>query len=351
MAALGVPTTRSLAAVATGEAVARERVLPGAVLTRVASSHIRVGTFQYFYARRDEEALKGLLDHVVARHYPDIEPTALALLEAVMTRQADLIARWMGVGFVHGVMNTDNVTVSGETIDYGPCAFLDAYRPETVFSAIDAGGRYAFANQPLVAHWNLAQLAQALLPLVSGEPDAAVAVAQDAVDRFPDLYRAAWLRVMRAKLGLAEAREGDAALAEDLLARMAAEGADFTLAFRRLADLVPGGEGAGAGTGPRDLFADGSVFDDWAARWRARQAEERAEPSARRAAMRAVNPLFVARNHRVEAALDAAEEGDLDPLDTLLSVLARPFDDQPGREAYAAPPRMGEAVVRTFCGT
>ncbi len=348
MAALGIPTTRSLAAVATGERVVREDLLPGAVLTRVAASHIRVGTFQFFYARDDLEALRALTDHAIARHYPEAaeaETPALALLERVMAAQADLVARWMGVGFVHGVMNTDNMAISGETIDYGPCAFLDTFRHGQVFSSIDHGGRYAYANQPPVAHWNLAQLAQALLPLLPGTREEAVATAQAAIDRFSDLFREAWLGVLRAKLGLAEAREGDATLAGDLLDLMEAGGADFTLAFRRLADLLEGG------AGPRTLFADPAAFDAWAERWRARLAEEPAAPETRRAGMLAANPLFIPRNHRVEAALAAAAEGDFGPFEALEAALARPFEDQPERAHLAEPPGPDQGVHRTFCGT
>ncbi len=349
MHALGIPTTRSLAAVATGERVYREDVHPGAVLTRVAASHLRIGTFQYLAARTDLDGLRALTDHALARHDPartEAETPALALLEAVMQRQAELVARWMGVGFVHGVMNTDNMTISGETIDYGPCAFMDAYREGQVFSSIDLGGRYAYGNQPPIAHWNLAQLAQALLPLVPGDRDAAVASAQELIDRFPDLFRAAWLGVLRRKLGLATEAEGDSALAAELLAAMEANGADFTLTFRRLADLdMPDAAAA------RDLFEDPAAFDRWAERWRARLAEERAEPGARRAAMRAANPLFIPRNHRVEAALAAAEAGDLGPFETLRDTLARPFEDQPARRYLAEPPGPEAAVTRTFCGT
>lgn len=352
MAALGIPTTRSLAVVSTGERVFREDVLNGAVLTRVAASHVRVGTFQYFYARKDVETLRTLADYVIARHYPEIaeaDVPALALLEAVMARQADLIARWMGVGFIHGVMNTDNMTISGETIDYGPCAFMDAYRENQVFSSIDVGGRYAYGNQPPIAHWNLAQLAQALLPLMPGSEEKAVEAAQVAINRFPDLYRAAWLGVMRHKLGLATASEEDAGLFTELLTRMEANRADFTLTFRRLADdAAPEADGTQAA---RDLFEDPAAFDTWAERWKARLAEDPMSPTERRTAMRAANPLFVPRNHRVEDALSAAEEGDLDPLETLRGVLSRPFDDQPEHAHLAQPPRVENPAYRTFCGT
>jgi len=351
MAALGIPTTRALAAVTTGEEVTRERPLPGAILTRVARSHVRVGTFQYFAARQDAEALRLLADHVIERHYPEAagaENPYRALMDAVAAGQAALVARWMMVGFLHGVMNTDNTSLACETIDYGPCAFMDAYHPATVFSSIDHRGRYAYANQPPIVHWNLACLAQALLPLLGPDQETAVAEAQAAVDAFPARYNAAWVAGMRAKLGLAEARAGDRALAEDLLERMAANRADFTLTFRRLADAAAGEGDAGV----RALFAEPAAFDAWAARWRARLAEEAGDPEARGAAMRAVNPAFIPRNHRVEAALAAAvDEGDLGPFEALMEVLARPYEDQPGREAYAEPPGPDEAVCVTFCGT
>ncbi|MEL6768453.1 MAG: YdiU family protein, partial [Pseudomonadota bacterium] len=344
MAALGIPTTRALAAVATGEEVMRETMEPGAVLTRVAASHVRIGTFQYFYARQDVEALQALTDHVIARHYPEAamaDTPALALLEAVMARQAQLVARWMGIGFIHGVMNTDNMTISGETIDYGPCAFMDAYSEDRVFSSIDVTGRYAYGNQPKIAHWNLAQLAQALLPLLPGAEEAAVELAQAAINRFPGLYREAWLGVMRNKLGLSEAAEGDAELVAELLAAMEESGADFTLTFRRLSDHgAPGPEdapGIGGATAAQ-LFEQPAAFEAWAERWQARLAAQHMSAAERQASMRAANPLFIPRNHLVEEALQAAEEGDLGPFEKLNGVLARPFDDQPGNAQMALPP-------------
>ena len=354
MAALGVPTTRALAAVATGEEMVRERVEPGAVLTRVAAGHVRVGTFQFFAARDDTDALRRLADHVIERHYPETagaDAPYLALLEGVIARQARLVAQWLGLGFIHGVMNTDNMAVSGETIDYGPCAFMDAFHPGKVFSSIDRGGRYAFGNQPRIAQWNLAQLAQSLLPLLGGNPEAAVAAAQGAVDRFPEIWLDAWLDVMRAKLGLATRAEGDQALVEDLLARMAANGADFTLTFRRLAPLADPSGPIEAVDGPRVLFADPAAFDGWAESWRRRSAAEPAAPAVRRAAMQAANPQFIPRNHLVEEAISAAQAGDLGPFEALLDVLAAPFDEQPGRARYAEPPRPEQVVQRTFCGT
>lgn len=352
MAALGIPTTRSLAAVATGERVYRETVHTGAVLTRVASSHLRIGTFQFFYARQDTEALRALADHAIARHDPEAaesDAPALALLEGVMARQAELVACWMGVGFIHGVMNTDNMTISGETIDYGPCAFMDAFREGEVFSSIDAGGRYAYGNQPRIAHWNLAQLAQALLPILPGPDEAAFEAAQAAVDSFSGMFQEAWLGVMRTKLGLSRAAEGDADLAASFLSLMQANGADFTLTFRGLADCAEAGSGIASQVG--DLFQDPGSVADWADRWAARIADDPLSPAERRTAMRAANPLFIPRNHRVEEALAAAEEDDFGPFERLRRVLAHPFDDQEGEAELARPPRAGEAVTHTFCGT
>ncbi len=366
MAALGIPTTRALAAVTTGEEVMRERPLPGAILGRVARSHVRVGTFQFFAARRDEAALRTLADYVIGRHYPQAAESARpyrALLDAVVAGQAGLVARWMQVGFVHGVMNTDNTSIACETIDYGPCAFMDAHHPDTVFSSIDHQGRYAYANQPHIVHWNLGCLAQALLPLLGADQDAAVAEAQAAVDAFPAAFNKAWLAGMRQKLGLGQARPGDRALAEDLLSRMERNRADHTLTFRRLGEVADAGAGPEGDGAVRALFRDPGAFDDWAARWRRRLAEEGdgggdgegggegGGAAARRAAMQAVNPAFIPRNHMVEEALGAANEGDLGPFDQLMSVLASPYEDQPEFARYAEPPAEGQEVYRTFCGT
>ena len=356
MAALGVPTTRALAAATTGETVLRERPLTGAVLTRVAESHVRVGTFQFFAARGDGEAIKTLADYVIARHYPEAAEAAnpyRALLDGVIARQARLVAKWMGLGFIHGVMNTDNMQLAGETIDFGPCAFMDAYHPETVFSSIDQTGRYAYANQPRIAAWNLARLAETLLPLLAEDEKTAVTEAQAAIDAYAGLFHQAWLAEMGPKLGLAAPREDDRALIEELLEAMAGGGADFTLTFRRLAEAP----GPAAWTGPDDdaqvraLFADAGAFDGWAARWRARLAEEDRPDAARQAAMRAVNPAIIPRNHQVEAALAAAEAGDLAPFERLLAALATPYDPEPEHAAYMAPPAPGEEVRQTFCGT
>jgi len=339
MHALGVPTTRALAAVATGETVLRERPWPGGVLTRVASSHIRVGTFQFFAARGDTEALAALTEHARARHYPDADG-ALGLLEAVIAAQARLVAQWMGLGFIHGVMNTDNTSVSGETIDYGPCAFMDGYHPDTVFSSIDHGGRYAYGRQPAILAWNLAQLATALLPLIDADRDRAIARAQAAMDGYAERAQAAWTAVFRAKLGLAAAEDGDADLALGLLGLMAAGRADFTNTFRGLADGSAG-----------DHVTDRPGFDAWAARWRARVARE-PDPEGVTARLQAANPALIPRNHRVEEAIAAAVAGDTGPAARLHAALARPFAAPRGdARALAAPPQAHEVVAATFCGT
>lgn len=351
MAAMGIPTTRALAAVTTGETVLRERALPGAIVVRVATSHIRVGTFQYFAARSDLEAVRLLADHAIARHFPAAREAAnpyRALLAEVAARQAALVADWMRVGFIHGVMNTDNMAISGETIDYGPCAFMDAYHPATVFSSIDHAGRYAYANQPGIAHWNLARLAEALLPLLAEEKEAAIEAAQESLAGFAPAFETALNTRLAAKIGLQALRPGDVDLIRDLLAVMAANAADFTLTFRRLANLV---EEGGDDEPVRSLFIDPTVFDAWARRWRDRLAEEPAPPAGRAAAMRRVNPAFIPRNHLVEAALAAAEAGDFGRFERLLAVVTRPFEDQPDAADLARPPEEHERVTQTFCGT
>jgi uncharacterized protein YdiU (UPF0061 family) len=351
MAALNVPTTRSLAAVLSGETVRRETLLPGAVLTRVASSHVRVGTFQFFAARGDLDAIRSLADHVIARHYPQASDAAnpyRALLDLVIARQAELIAKWMLVGFIHGVMNTDNMSIAGETIDYGPCAFMDAYNPATVYSSIDETGRYAFANQPRIAQWNLARLAETLLPLLADDQDAAITHAQAAIDGFGAAFEQAYVSGLRRKIGLFQSQADDSALIQDLLERMAQNAADFTLTFRGLSDAAVNADADGA---VRALFKDPAAFDEWAVKWRARVLEEGGDPNARRNAMRAVNPRFIPRNHLVEEAIAAAFRGDFTPFETLVAVLSAPFDDQPGFERYADPPRPEEVVHQTFCGT
>lgn len=352
MAAMGVPTTRALAAVATGEQVLREDVLPGAVLTRVAESHIRVGTFQFFAVRRDAEALKRLADHAIVRHDPaaaEAPNPYAALLRGVTERQARLVARWMSLGFIHGVMNTDNMTISGETIDYGPCAFMDAYHPETVFSSIDRFGRYAYANQPGIALWNLARLAECLLPLFDPDGDAAVAIAQDVLGAFERVHAEAHLASFRAKLGLVSEEDGDRASAEDLLNRMAATGTDFTLFFRRLSNAAGDADETRA---LRDLFSDPAAFDAWAEIWLARLARDPQTVEQRRAAMKRANPARIPRNHRIEEAIAAAvERDDFAPFHALVDALADPFSDDPALAAYESPPRTEERVLQTFCGT
>lgn len=355
MAALGVPTTRALAVVTTGERVLRDVVLPGAVLTRIAASHLRVGTFQYFAARGDMEGLRVLADYAIARHYPEVAQAKeqyRALLEGVIARQAQLIAQWMLLGFIHGVMNTDNTSICGETIDYGPCAFMEAYDPAKVYSSIDHGGRYAYGNQPRVALWNLARLAESLLPLLvqeSGSEETGLAAANEALSTFEPQFEAAHSAGMRRKLGLVLEREGDAALGEDLLQCMAANQADFTLTFRRLCDAAAGPEGD---AGVRALFANPASYDAWAAGWRRRLEVEVADGQARTAAMRRTNPEFIPRNHLVEAALDAANSRqDFRPFEDLLAIISRPYDERPELDRYSAPARPEELVLQTFCGT
>ncbi|AUX31338.1 MULTISPECIES: YdiU family protein [Sorangium] len=351
MAALGVPTTRALAAVTTGEPVFREEVLPGAVLTRVAASHLRVGTFQFFAARGDREALSTLASYALARHYPEAAGSgndALALLDRVIEAQASLVARWLGVGFVHGVMNTDNTSISGETIDYGPCAFLDEYDPEKKFSSIDRGGRYAFGNQPGIAQWNMLRLAEALLPLLADDKDEAVRLATERVQRFTGLFVEAHERVLRAKLGLAREEDDDLALAADLLERLASNGVDYTLFFRR---LCASAEDPAADAQVASLFAEPGAFRDWAEAWRRRLAREDVASEARARAMRLVNPAFIPRNHRIEALIQAAIRGDFEPFETFVRVLERPYEDQPELAHLSEPPQLDERVQYTFCGT
>ncbi len=361
--ALGIPTTRALAVAATGEPVYREDTLPGAVLTRVAASHLRVGTFEFFAARRDFEHLRQLADYAIARHDPGLAASPgryLGLLRAVAQRQARLVAQWMNVGFIHGVMNTDNTTISGETIDFGPCAFIEGYDPATVFSSIDHGGRYAFGNQPSIARWNLARLAETLLPLQADLGDEAsvqraVAGANEALDAFEGEYDAALRCGQRAKLGLAQAREDDGALADDWLALLQRERVDFTLAWRRLGDAALGDE-----TPLRALFGDPHAPGEWLARWRARCAADDAAAGVAGAAaagraqrIRRVSPYVIARNHRVEQALAAAsDDDDLGPFERLLAALRRPYDEAPDLAPYAQPaPPAVTAGYRTFCGT
>jgi uncharacterized protein YdiU (UPF0061 family) len=352
MHALGIPTTRALAAVRTGEVVWREQPLPGALLTRVAASHVRVGTFQFFAARGDQDRVRALADYVIARHDPDLaaDPDRyLGLLRRVAARQAALIAQWMLVGFIHGVMNTDNMAVSGETIDYGPCAFLEAYDPETVFSSIDAQGRYAYGNQPLIARWNLARFAETLLPLIDpASIEQAIARATEVIDAVPAQYAAHWLAGARAKLGLQTSEADDAALAADWLALLHAHRVDFTLAWRAL-----GAAAAGDAQSLHALFPDAAAPAPWLERWQRRAAREPGSGAARRAAMDRVNPLYIPRNHRVEEALAAASaDGDLAPFERLLDVVTHPYHERPAWAPYAEPaPPAVTACYKTFCGT
>jgi uncharacterized protein YdiU (UPF0061 family) len=352
MHALGIPTTRALAVAATGEQVYREDVLPGAVLTRVAASHIRVGTFQFYAARGDMESVRKLAEYTIARHDPELVTSPqrlLALLQNVAERQAALVAQWTNVGFIHGVMNTDNTALSGETIDFGPCAFMDSYDPATTFSAIDELGRYAYGNQPTIAQWNLARFAETLLPLLDPNPERAVELANEAISTFTTRFQEHWLVGMRDKLGLSGNEEGDLELAHALLRAMHENAADFTLTFRRLCDAAADEK---ADADVRALFANPAAYDSWVARWRSRLAAERLKPDARAQAMRTVNPAFVPRNHRVEQALDAAiEYGDFSPFADLLTVLSRPYEDQADFADYSNPPHADERVFRTFCGT
>ncbi len=353
MAAMGIPTTRALAAVATGEEIMREVPLPGAVLTRVAASHLRVGTFEYFAAQGDAHGVRTLADYAIARHYPEAaqaEHKYRAFLDGVIARQARLAAQWMMIGFVHGVMNTDNTSISGETIDYGPCAFMEAFHPATVFSSIDRQGRYAWGNQPRILLWNLTRLAEALMPVLveeAGSPEAALASATQALEAFAPQFEAAQLAQLRRKLGLFTEQESDLKLAQDLLERMAANGADFTLTFRRLCDAVVGDDAE-----VRALFADPAAFDEWAVKWRARLGSEAVSSEERAAAMRRVNPIYIPRNHRVEAALNAAVmQEDLGPFEELLAVVSQPYEERAGLERFAVPARPEERVCATFCGT
>jgi uncharacterized protein YdiU (UPF0061 family) len=319
------------------------------VLVRVAASHVRVGTFQYAAALGDPALVRRLADHAIARHHPgalEAENPYLAFFEAVVEAQASLIARWMLVGFIHGVMNTDNMTISGETIDYGPCAFMDAFDPATVFSSIDHGGRYAYGNQPPIAQWNLARLAETLLPLFDVETDRALAAVDAVLQSFPDRYHGYWRRGMRAKLGLADAEGEDGALIDDLLALLHAQRVDFTSCFRALSSSV-----RGDAEPARSLFEEPSAFDAWSERWRARLSSATCDPHAIAEAMDRVNPMYIPRNHHVEEALVAATAGDLRPFRRLLAVLAQPFDERPGLEPYAAPAPPSFGAYRTFCGT
>jgi uncharacterized protein YdiU (UPF0061 family) len=353
MHGLGIATTRALAMVATGEPVYRDRAEPGAVLTRVAAGHVRVGSFEYFARRGDLDAVRTLADYVIQRHYCDCagaDNPYRALLEAVADRQGVLIAQWLLVGFIHGVMNTDNMAVSGETIDYGPCAFMDTLNPGQVYSSIDHYGRYAYDRQPRIGHWNLTQLADSLMPLLGGADESTQEEAGLALESYARALERTWTTGLAAKLGLMDTRDGDEDLALDLLGRMSRQRADFTNTFRRLCELEiddPDKDGP-----VRELFAEPSAFDAWARDWRARLALSPGDEADRRQRMRAVNPAYIPRNHRVQQAIVAAtEEGDLEPLERLLTVVSRPYEDHPELREYANPPTPEEEVHQTFCGT
>ena len=353
MSVLDVPSSRALGAVTTGEWVRRDGRLPGAVLARVAQSHIRIGTLQFFAARQDLGSLETLIDHVIKRHYPlaeQAENPVRTMLDGVVARQASLVARWQSLGFIHGVMNTDNMLLSGETIDYGPCAFMDEFEPGKVFSSIDHGGRYAYANQPPVAHWNLSVLTQTLLPFLDSDQDKALASGQAAIDAFPGLYQAAFMTNMMKKLGLMEQAEDDAALIQDLLKLMQENQMDFTLTFRNLSDLVDQENASGGGV--TTFIEAPESFGPWLKRWQQRLDIEQTDNATRQQAMYAVNPVYIPRNHLVEEAISAAEtQQDLEPFNRLVDILANPFEFSQDNARYALPPTPEQVVRQTFCGT
>jgi len=353
MEKLGLPTTRALAAVTTGEQVTRQELLPGGVIARTARSFVRVGTFEYFSARNNLDAVTRLADYVIGQHYPDCREAAnpyLALLEAVIERQAALIAQWMQVGFIHGVMNTDNMSIAGETIDYGPCAFMDHYAHDQVYSSIDHHGRYAYNNQPNIGLWNLTRLAETLLPLLADSPEAAVESARAALQAYAGLYEQNWLDGMRAKTGLQTRRDADKALIDGLFEAMAAGRADFTLTFHHLSGLAA--DSAERDGDVRILFSDPAQFDRWAQDWRKRLHQEDSVDATRQVRMQAVNPVYIPRNHRIEASIRAAEDhGDFSLFHELHAVLQNPWQRQPGKDTYLQPPEPDEVVQQTFCGT
>jgi uncharacterized protein YdiU (UPF0061 family) len=353
MAKLGVPTTRALAAVTTGEEVARQQLLPGGIITRIAASFVRVGTFEYFAARGDVDAIRKLADYMIERSYPqarEADNPYIALFESIIDRQAALIARWMQFGFIHGVMNTDNMSIAAETIDYGPCAFMDHYAHDQVFSSIDHGKRYAYNNQPSIGLWNLTRLAETLVPLLAAETGPAVEIAKDALNRYTVLYQQYWLAGMRDKAGLSSAREGDKELIEALFNIMASNNADFTLTFYHLSRLSV--DSIAQDGQIKSLFAEPEQFDDWAVKWRERLREEASEDEARQGKMQAVNPVYIPRNHQIEAAIRAAEDhGDFSVFHDLHAVLQSPYSLQEGKRAYMLPPEPDEVVEQTFCGT
>ena len=341
---LGIPTTRSLAVVATGETVYRENELPGAILSRIARSHIRVGTFEFASLHEDKSITQALLNYLIDRHFPEIKEMnnqPLALLEAMIEQQAELITQWMRVGFIHGVMNTDNMALSGETIDYGPCAFMDSFDPATVFSSIDRNGRYSYSNQPYIAQWNLARLAESLLPLIDQEREDAIGMAENALNAFEEVYKSKWLAMMGSKLGLLEAKKEDEKLITELLDWMHQSSADFTNTFRDFCkpDL------------PNKEAYLNKNFQNWHTRWQLRLDKEEQELDASLALMRSVNPAIIPRNHKVEEALQAGEQGDLNPLQNLLKALKNPYEEGDLLTHYQAPPEPSEKVYQTFCGT
>jgi len=353
MAKLGLPTTRARAAVTTGEQVVRQELLPGGVISRTARSFVRVGTFEYFSSRNNLDAVTRLADYVIEQHYPGCREAAnpyLALLEAVIERQAALIAQWMQTGFIHGVMNTDNMSIAGETIDYGPCAFMDHYAHDQVYSSIDHHGRYAYNNQPNIGLWNLTRLAETLLPLLADNPEAAVEAARTALQSYAGHYERDWLEGMRAKTGLQTRSDADKALIDELFEIMAACRADFTLTFHYLSTLDA--DSADRDAGARTLFSDPEAFDQWARQWRARLRQENSVDATRQPRMQAVNPVYIPRNHWIEAAIRAAEDhGDFSVFHDLHAVLQNPWQRQPGKDAYMLPPEPHEVVHQTFCGT
>lgn len=344
---LGIKTTRALAAVASGEQVYREQALPGAIFTRVASSHIRVGTFEYFYGKNQPEAIKQLADYVIQRHYPelqDAEKPYLALLAAVIDAQAQLIASWMSIGFVHGVMNTDNTSIYGETIDYGPCAFMENYDPATCFSSIDQQKRYAYGNQPAIGQWNMARLAESLLSLLDSDQKQAVKLAEELLSQYPERFNQYWLALMRKKTGLTTAAEGDEALIKDFLAIMNAEKTDFTLGFRNLSNLLANTEGVPP--------ASSEKLQNWLQRWQQRLAEESRSKAEVIEDLNKHNPLYIPRNHLVEAMIEAAvKEQNFGPMEDLIAVLREPYTEQTGKHAFATAGGNRWQQYRTFCGT
>ncbi len=349
--ALGIAATRALAMVTTGEPVYREAAFPGAVLTRVSSCYVRFGTFQYFYARNDIPALKILAEYVIAHLYPEAKSAKqpiLSLLNCVVARQAQLIADWMGIGFIHGVMNTDNMSLAGETIDFGPCAFMDGFHPYKVFSSIDHGGRYAYSNQPAVGLWNLAQFATTLIPLLGEDQPKAIAAVTDSVNEFQDAYNRAWMQVFSRKLGLARSCDGDNQLINSFLEMLAAANGDFSIAFRLLSEMDACKMSA---LKLRGIFTDSVRFDNWLSQWKKRLEAERRPASARQKAMLSSNPMFIPRNHRIEQAISAAIQGNFQILEDLMAVLSQPYSEQPEYAEYALGPSPSEIVTRTFCGT